>query len=611
MNTRDSDPTSQEDARYVLRSRAEHLVDLADLPGLDAVSREDIRRLIHELRVHQIELEMQNEELRRVHYDLEVVHARYFDLYDMAPVGYITLNPDGVIQEVNLTAAAILRVPRSDLIRYALSQFIVLEDQDTYYLYRKQLAKTHEARVCELRMLRSDHSPLWVQLETTVAYDAAGEATVYRMVMSDISKRVQAEVALRELNATLEQRIDERTADLRMSEEQIRHTNIELARSLRLKDEFLSMMSHELRTPLNTILLITESMMEGFYGPLLERQHEILGSVTKSGRHLLALISDILDMTRITAGQELLDPMPVDVNDICTMALMMIAPAAQARNISVGYTISPEISSLLADERRLTQILVNLLNNALKFTPPGGKAGLDVTADPAQEHIQFSVWDTGIGIASAQQNQIFEPFTQLDGGLSREYEGVGMGLTLVHHLVDLHGGSVTLESTPGEGSRFIVSLPWSAISNQSLSAVAESSAPVVIDDVPPSIPTTKPLRVLIADDHEPTLALYADLLRIQGYQVSTARTGEGVLAQVREIRPDVIVLDIQMPGMDGITVIHHIRGDQKIADMAIIALTALAMPGDRERCLAAGANAYLAKPVSLRVLLATITAQLG
>jgi len=613
MDTHDDDPssTSQEDARYVLRSRAEHLVDLADHPGLDAISPEDIRRLIHELRVHQIELEMQNEELRHTHYELEMVHARYFDLYDMAPVGYITLNPDGVIQEVNLTATAILRVPRSDLIRYALSQFIVLEDQDTYYLYRKQLAKTHEARVCELRMLRSDHSPLWVQLETTVAYDAAGEATVYRMVMSDITKRVQAEVALRELNATLEQRIDERTADLRMSEEQIRHTNVELARSLRLKDEFLSMMSHELRTPLNTILLITESMLEGFYGPLSERQHHVLGSVAQSGRHLLALITDLLDITRIAAGRELLNPIPIDVDDICDMALMMIMPLAQARDISVDYTISPEITTLFADERRLTQILVNLLDNALKFTPPGNKVGLDVTADAAQGHIQFSVWDTGIGIASTQQDQIFEPFTQLDGGLSREYEGVGMGLTLVHHLVDLHGGSITLESNPGEGSRFIVSLPWSAPPHQPPSAVAESSVPVVIDDVPPSTPITKPLRVLVADDHESTLTLYTDMLRIQGYQVSTARTGEQVLAQVREIRPDVVVLDIQMPGMDGITVIHHIRDDQKIADIAIIVLTALVMPGDRERCLEAGANVYLAKPVSLRVLLATITAQLG
>ncbi len=608
MDTHDSDPTSQEDARYVLRSRAEHLVDLTDHPGLEAISPEDIRRLIHELRVHQIELEMQNEELRHTHYDLEIAHARYFDLYDMAPVGYITLNPDGIIQEMNLTAAMILHVSRTDVIRHPLSLFVAAEDQDIYYLYLRRLAKTREAQVCELRMLRLDHSVLWVRLETTVAYDAAGEASIYRTVMSDITERVQAEVALRELNATLEQRVDQRTADLRMSEEQIRHTNIELARSLQLKDEFLSMMSHELRTPLNTILLITESMLEGFYGPLSERQHHVLGSVAQSGRHLLALISDLLDITRIAAGHELLNPMPVNVDDICDMALMMIMPIAQARDISVDYTISPEITTLLADERRLVQILVNLLNNALKFTPPDGKVGLDVTADAARGCIQFSVWDTGIGIASTQQDQIFEPFTQLDRGLSREYEGIGMGLTLVHHLVDLHGGSITLESNPGEGSRFIVSLPWSAPPHQPPSAVAESSVPVVIDDVPPSTPITKPLRVLVADDHEPTLTLYTDLLRVQGYQVSTARTGDQVLAQVREIRPDVVVLDIQMPGINGLTVIHHIRGDQETANLAIIALTALAMPGDRERCLAAGANAYLAKPVSLHALLATITA---
>ncbi len=612
MNAHRSTPLTkpQTDAGHALRLRAENVAGTADLPDLEATTPEEIHRLIHELRVHQIELELQNEELQRTQYDLEIAHARYFDLYDLAPVGYFTLNTDECIQEMNLTATTMLGVARSDLIGCPLSQFIASEDQDSYYLYFRQLTTTSETQVCELRLLRPDHSVFWARLETTVACDATGEVTMYRMVMSDITVRVQADVALRELNATLEQRIDERTVALRMSEEQTRHINAELARSLRLKDEFLSMMSHELRTPLNTILLITESMLEGFYGPLSDRQHHVLGSVTQSGRHLLALISDILDLTRITAGHETLNPLPISVDDICDMAVMLITPVAQARDISVRYTIAPGIITLYANERRMTQILVNLLNNALKFTPPGGKVGLDVTTDATLEHIQFSVWDTGIGIASANQDRIFEPFTQIDGGLARQYEGVGLGLTLVHHLVDLHGGSITLESTPGEGSRFIVSLPWSIAQNHSFSAGAGSSVPVMTDaPIPTPTVTIKPLRILIADDHEPTLALYADLLRIQGYQVSTARTGDEALAQVYAIRPDVVILDIQMPGMSGITVIQHIRGDQEIADVAIIVLTALAMPGDRERCLAAGASAYLAKPVSLRVLLETITAQ--
>jgi signal transduction histidine kinase len=179
----------------------------------------------------------------------------------------------------------------------------------------------------------------------------------------------------------------------------------------------------------------------------------------QSGQHLLALISDILDLTRMASGEEAIDIQTIDVGSLCAMALMLITPAAQSKHIDVRHTIMPGITVLRADEGRMTQILVNLLNNALKFTPAGGSVGLDVAANTARDRIQFSVWDTGIGIIFADQSRIFEPFTQLDARLSREYEGVGLGLTLVRRLVDLHGGSITLASTPGQGSRFTISLP--------------------------------------------------------------------------------------------------------------------------------------------------------
>jgi CheY-like chemotaxis protein len=282
--------------------------------------------------------------------------------------------------------------------------------------------------------------------------------------------------------------------------------------------------------------------------------------------------------------------------------MQFVQSTAQQKGIRLLRSVEQGVVGLIADERWLTQILVNLLENAVKFTPTGGMAGLEVIADHAQECIQFVVWDTGIGIAEADYARLFQPFTQVDGKLSRSYGGVGLGLTLVRRLVDLHGGSIRLESALGQGSRFTISLPW---------ADGDNVAPRDTRVAEP-LPRTwvQSPRVVIADDHEPTLAFYRDMLTKQGVQVVVARTGDEALAHVQAIHPDVAVLDIQMPGIDGLEVIRRIRADPAVATVPIIALTALAMPGDRERCLAAGANAYLAKPVGLRTLIATITRML-
>ncbi|NTU78050.1 MAG: response regulator [Chloroflexales bacterium] len=283
---------------------------------------------------------------------------------------------------------------------------------------------------------------------------------------------------------------------------------------------------------------------------------------------------------------------------LCRTALQFVQPRAQAKGIQLFRSVAGEVEGLRGDERRLTQILTNLLDNAVKFTPSGGRVGLEVTADATQECIIFTVWDTGIGIAPEDMDRLFQPFTQVDGRLSRAYEGIGLGLTLVRRLADMHGGSVSLESTVGQGSRFSVSLPWSPAENVA-PRTPRASAPT-------GSRWARPPRLVIADDHESTLQLYAELEGQQGCQVALARTGGEAVAQVRATRPEVAIIDVQMPELDGLSAIRQIRADSEIGATPIIALTALAMPGDRERCLAAGANAYLAKPVSLRMLLAAI-----
>ncbi|NTV65234.1 MAG: HAMP domain-containing histidine kinase, partial [Oscillochloris sp.] len=268
----------------------------------------------------------------------------------------------------------------------------------------------------------------------------------------DITSRVQAEAAVRELNASLDRQVVERTAALQQA-------NADLSRALRLKDEFLSMMSHELRTPLSIILTQTESLLDDLYGPVEAPQRQALATIVQSGRHLLALLSDILDLARMTAGRIDLDRERINVALICEVVLQILAPTAQAKGIQLSHMLVPGTTEVYADERRLTQMLINLLDNALKFTPAGGSVALEVSTDPAHQQVHFSVWDNGIGIAPENQARIFAPFIQVDARLAREYTGTGLGLALVRQLVELHGGSISLVSALGQGSRFTVSLP--------------------------------------------------------------------------------------------------------------------------------------------------------
>lgn len=251
----------------------------------------------------------------------------------------------------------------------------------------------------------------------------------------------------------LEQRVAERTQALHIA-------NAELRRANRLKDEFLAGMSHELRTPLNSILGLSESLQLGTYGQLNERQHTTLRYIEESGRHLLALINDILDVSKIEAGQMQLETGPVSVESVAQASLQFVRQSAFKKQIKVNLSIDSPLIPIEADERRLKQILVNLLNNAVKFTAEGGAIGLEVVADSDKQMTHFTVWDTGIGIAPEDMERLFQPFIQVDARLARSYTGTGLGLTLVQRMTEMHGGRVSVESEVGQGSRFIVSFPW-------------------------------------------------------------------------------------------------------------------------------------------------------
>jgi PAS domain S-box-containing protein len=294
----------------------------------------------------------------------------------------------------------------------------------------------------ELRMRRKDGTYVWIEAISRLVRDpVSGEPVTIVRSARDVTARRLAEEALR----------------LRSSELTI--VNVELAKASRLKDEFLANMSHELRTPLTGVLGLTEGLQNLVYGPLNERQLRALRLIDESGRHLLSLINDILDLSKVEAGKMELVVTAVRAADICEASLNMVRQLAQNRRQQLSYALAHPNAQVRADPRRLKQILVNLLSNAVKFTPEDGELGLKVEVKPGDDMLSFVVWDKGIGISPEQQGHLFQPFMQLDGGLTRQYTGTGLGLALVRRLTELQGGTIYIESVPGEGSRFTIRLP--------------------------------------------------------------------------------------------------------------------------------------------------------
>jgi PAS domain S-box-containing protein len=410
----------------------------------------------------------------------------------------------------------------------------------------------------------------------------------------DIIERKRMELAIANERNRLAKRVEERTADLS-------HANANLARALRVKDEFLANMSHELRTPLNAILGLSESLAEQTAGPLNEKQSRYINTISESGHHLLSLINDILDLAKIEAGQITLDINKVDVRSISEASLRMVKQLAAKKNQNVELDIDKSIGLIWADGRRLKQMLVNLLSNAVKFTPDDGRLGLEVRGDQSENQVAFAVWDNGVGIKDHDLSRLFQPFIQLDGGLARENTGTGLGLALVAQMARLHGGSVTVESQSEQGSRFTITLPWepalSPITTERLRNTGRLA---------PAKSDKKDRTLLLIEDTPEVTMMLQDYLENAGYKVITAQDGLEGIDKAKLTHPDLILMDIQMPRIDGFEATQRLRNDPEFEYTPIIALTALAMPNDRERCLAAGMDEYISKPVNLRMLLKII-----
>jgi len=464
-----------------------------------------------------------------------------------------------------------------------------------YRLDDQQVMQTAEAKLgIQETITLPDGEQRWIETHKAPLRDWSGEVVGLVGMFQDITERKQAELTLQ-------------------------RTNEELARATRMKDEFLANMSHELRTPLNAILGMTEGLQEGIFGELNQRSLKALETVERSGSHLLELINDILDIAKIESGQMELDCAPIAVAPVCHASLAFIKQQALKKRLRLEVNLPAHLPDLYGDERRIRQVLINLLNNAVKFTPAGGHITLTAsyhptttqtssTEGPQFDCLRIAVKDTGIGIAAEYLDTLFQPFVQVDSALNRKYEGTGLGLALVKRIVDLHGGSVEVISELDLGSCFTINLPCAPMLPSV--AVPPQSALPAPPFHPGSIPafpqpSASPL-ILLAEDNEANIGTLSSYLTAKGYRLTFAKTGQEAIALAQSQRPDVILMDIQMPGMDGLHAIQQIRQDPDLENTPIIALTALAMEGDRDRCLAMGANDYLTKPVKLKQLTSTI-----
>jgi len=422
-------------ARMELRNRAEK-IDLrssaGSLENISSLTLEDTLQILHELRVYQIELEVQNEELQQAQVELDVSRSRYFDLYDMAPVGYCTFSEKGLVLEANLTAATLLGMSRAALVRQPISRFILTADQDIYYRHRKQIIDTGEQQSFELRIVKQDGTTFWA-LITAVAAEDSDNNLVFRIVLTDISARKQAEMEINILNTELEQRVKKRTL-------QLENANKEL-------DTFSYSVAHNLRSPLRGIDGWSMALLED-YNHLLNNEGRIyLGRVRAEAQRMGKLIDNLLELSRVAR----LEPFHVNV-DLTALVQTIVDRLIEAHS-SRKFEISIESGlTILCDPSMLEIALTNLLENAFKYTGREPVARIEFGKLAIYSHPTFFVRDNGAGFDMQYANKLFGTFERLHKQL--DFPGTGIGLAIVQRIIARHSGRVWAESNPGEGATF-------------------------------------------------------------------------------------------------------------------------------------------------------------
>jgi PAS domain S-box-containing protein len=435
--------------------REQALARLAEKAALtpekaEAVSNEASLLMLHELSVHQIELEMQNEELRETQAALSVAQSRYFDLFDMAPLGYITLSETGIIEQANLAAATLFNMGRGELYKKPLSRLISREYQDTFYLKRKQLIDGGESQSFEMRMVDKNGVEFWVQMQISIGHDYIHRTEELRAVLINISERKRFEAERLKLE------LEMRDKNIELNQARLEAEKANLAKS-----DCLFGMSHELRTPLNSILGFAQ-LLESGAPELTPVQAKNVEQIIKAGWYLRDLVDEILDVATVESGKMQLSKDSISLKDLLSECQQLVDPQAKKREIDLDFSGAQQSYFVEADHTRLKQVMVNLLSNAIKYSNIGGCVAvfysIITTTISTNNYIRISIKDSGPGLSQEKMLRLFEPFNRL-GQENKNIEGTGIGLVVCKRLINLMGGVIGVETTVGEGSVFWIEMP--------------------------------------------------------------------------------------------------------------------------------------------------------